>query len=97
MTSSDPPTPPAPSSAVDEGEASSASLWAGTKWALRSRPFVMLLLVLGVGTGVYLSLITLLSQIACTRSYSDDFIGVCITAGTFAGLFGAVFIGFYGI
>ncbi|KAL4641598.1 major facilitator superfamily domain-containing protein 7 isoform X1 [Arapaima gigas] len=85
-----PPSPPSASAETSNSE----PFFQGIKLLLGNRPYVILLLSLGCGTGAFTAFSTLLEQILCVKGYTDDFAGLCGALFIFCGVLGAALVGF---
>ncbi|XP_018615042.1 solute carrier family 49 member A3 isoform X1 [Scleropages formosus] len=84
--------PPSPPSASAE-TSTSEPFFQGMKLLLRNRPYMILLLCFGGGTGAFTAFSTLLEQILCVKGYTDDFAGLCGALFIFCGVLGAAIVG----
>ncbi|XP_042349634.1 solute carrier family 49 member A3 [Plectropomus leopardus] len=76
-------TPPTPPSASAESSSSEPFIH-GIKLLLKNKAYLLLLLCIGSGMAVFTCFSTLLEQILCVQGYTNEFAGIC----------GALFIGF---
>ncbi|CAB3992790.1 major facilitator superfamily domain-containing 7-a-like [Paramuricea clavata] len=90
VTTSRPPTPPAPSAAQD-----SETFFKGLKQALKSKPFLVLMVCFGTGIGMFSALTTLLEQIICVHNYSDKAAGNMSALAIAFGFIGAGLVSVY--
>lgn len=88
VCSSVPPTPPTSSAA-----SVSPPFFPGLKLALRNRPFLVLILCLGNGVGVFNAVYTLIQQFLCPKGYDNSFVGLCGSLLIVGGLLGSVVAG----
>ncbi|KAJ8262531.1 hypothetical protein GJAV_G00167480 [Gymnothorax javanicus] len=86
--------PPSPPSASAENSNSEPFL-VGIKLLLTNRAYMILLLCMGSGIGLFTCFSTLLEQIMCVKGYTDEFAGVCGALFILFGVVGAAFLGFY--
>nr|XP_061793320.1 solute carrier family 49 member A3-like [Nerophis lumbriciformis] len=91
IRSSAPPTPPSASAEFSTSE----PFMKGVKLLLKNRAYVLLLLCLGSGIGVFTCFATLLDQILCVQGYTNDFAGLCGALFIVFGIVGAALLGLY--
>eukprot|EP00731_Ephydatia_muelleri_P020326 Em0013g53a len=89
---SKPDTPPAPSANVEED--SVLCFFHGLRQILGSCSFWGLMLVWGIGAGLFNAMITILPQMLCSYGYSDTDTGLWVTLMIFSGVAGATIVSF---
>ncbi|XP_077588503.1 solute carrier family 49 member A3 [Stigmatopora nigra] len=85
-------TPPTPPSASAE-RSHSESFLGGVKLLLMNPAYMLLLLCLGSGVGIFTCFSTLLEQILCVQGYTNDFAGLCGALFILSGIVGAALLG----
>lgn len=83
--------PPSPPSASAESE--SLAFWYGMREIFRTRAYILLWIVFGIGVGLFNSMTTLLEQIVKPHQYTTDQAGILGAIIIGAGLVGAGVIG----
>ncbi|XP_070541233.1 solute carrier family 49 member A3-like [Ptychodera flava] len=90
MTSSKPPTPPSPSAA-----AGVQPFWPGVKQILKNRQFIILMLLVGLESGLFDALSVVAEEMMCTHGYEPTFSGLVMGVQSGVGVFGALFASLY--
>ncbi|KAG7156128.1 Solute carrier family 49 member A3-like, partial [Homarus americanus] len=91
ITRSKPPTPP--SQSAERGEKERAPYLTQLKQTFTNVPYLLLLLSLGCGVGLFSSLATVTQQLLCPLGYSDTFSGLINGAMIFCGFVGSAVTG----
>uniref|UniRef100_H2YH06 Major facilitator superfamily (MFS) profile domain-containing protein n=1 Tax=Ciona savignyi TaxID=51511 RepID=H2YH06_CIOSA len=91
MTSGEPPLPP--SAGGDNSK--KIVLWKGVKKIVRNKNYMVLVLTVGGGIGLYSTFATLLEQLLCPFGYTSTMAGICSAVLTATGVVGAAIVGAY--
>ncbi|XP_002121307.2 solute carrier family 49 member A3-like [Ciona intestinalis] len=91
MTSGEPPLPPSAGGDKTKKEV----FGKGIKEVLRNKDYMILVLTVGGGIGLYSTFATLLAQLLCPFGYTNTMAGICSAVLTGTGVLGAAIIGTY--
>ncbi|XP_077999714.1 solute carrier family 49 member A3-like [Glandiceps talaboti] len=90
LTSSAPPTPPSPSAAVKL-----QPYWTGLKQMLKNKQFLILMVLLGLESGLFDTLTIVGEEMLCTHGYTPTFSGIVMGVQSGVGFFGALVASLY--
>ncbi|VDM08773.1 unnamed protein product [Wuchereria bancrofti] len=84
VTRSEPPMPPSQSAAQPQ-----MPFFLGIKQCFTNKAYVLLLIAMGGGIGMFNCLYTVIQQLFCATGYSNSFSGLCAALMIIGGVFGA--------
>ncbi|CAG9540027.1 unnamed protein product [Cercopithifilaria johnstoni] len=90
VTRSEPQIPPSQSAAQPQ-----MPFFPGIKQCFTNKAYILLLIVMGGGIGMFNCLYTIIQQLFCARGYSNSFSGFCAALMIIGGVFGATFSGMF--